>query len=206
MKFSSPLCNISLKPLTIPRKELQAALLASKTVPILKAVWPDLPITLWTDSQNCLAWIQSDSRQYKPYINNRVSAILDHSTAEQWKWTDTSNNPADLASRGVTLQQLKDCDLWWKGPRFLWDNNAKWPPEKRYFKTDEELKKNAIKEVFVNYIRSDWLPKLEDFESLDDLLEETSKMWKDNTGSILALCQGGEDVKKMNHMMRLFLL
>ena len=165
-----------IKPKSIPRKELQAAVLASKVVPTLKAVWPDLPITLWTDSQNCLAWIQSDSRQYKPYINNRVSAILDNTRPEQWRWVDTANNPADIASRGMELEQLKDCDLWWKGPLFLRDEVTPWPKEKKYLKTDEELKKNVIKEVFMNYVKLDWLPDFDQFQTLDELAEETAQL------------------------------
>ena len=36
-----------IKAMSIPRKELQAAVLASKVIPTLKAIWPDLPVTLW---------------------------------------------------------------------------------------------------------------------------------------------------------------
>merc|ERR1711860_264402 len=79
----------TMKPKSIPRKELQAAVLASKTIPTLDYVFPGLPIIMWTDSQNVLAWIQSDSRQYNAYINNRVSAILDHTTPDQWHWVTT---------------------------------------------------------------------------------------------------------------------
>ena len=87
-------------------------------------------------------------------------------------------NPADIASRGMDLNQLKDSTLWWKGPRFLWDKDAKWPPAKRYFKTNEELKKNVIKEIFVNHIRLDWLPKIDQHSTLESLLEETAREQK----------------------------
>ena len=165
----------TMKPKSIPRKELQAAVLASKTVATLKSVFPDLPVIMWTDSQNVLAWIQSDSRQYKPYINNRVSAILDHTTPEQWRWVNTSNNPADIASRGMQINQLKDCLLWWKGAVFLWNKEVVWPPLKKYLKTDEELKKNVIKEIFSNYQKLDWLPDFSQYESLDELVMATAK-------------------------------
>ena len=169
----------SLKPKSIPRKELQAAVLASKTVPTLRAVWPNIDITLWTDSQNCLAWIQSDSRQYNAYINNRISAILDHSVAEQWRWVDTANNPADIASRGMDLELLKESKLWWKGPKFLRERDIEWPTNKRYFKTDEELKANVIKDIFVNYTRIDWLPEIQQYDTLQALVDETAKVYKE---------------------------
>ena len=80
-----------------------------------------------------------------------------------------------MASRGISLQQLKTCELWWKGPKFLWSKNAKWPPEKSYFKTDEELRKNPIKEIFVNHVRLDWLPNIQQCETFELLVEETAK-------------------------------
>ena len=163
----------TLKPKSIPRKELQAALLASKVIPTLKEVFPDIPIILWTDSQNVLAWIQSDSRQFKPYINNRVSAILENTLPEQWRWVDTSNNPADISSRGMQLSELKECQLWWRGPSFLWNKEVAWPPLKKYLKTEEELKKNIIKEIFVNHIKPQWLPDTDQYETLNDLIMAT---------------------------------
>ena len=179
----------TLKPLSIPRKELQAAVLASKIIPFLKAVWPDLEITLWTDSVNCLAWIQSDSRQYKSYINNRVSAILDFSKAEQWRWVDTANNPADIASRGMDLKQLKENKLWWRGPQFLWDNKVEWPENKKYFKTEEDLKPNKIEKIFANHIRLDWLPNINQYETLEALIEANANALKrlnNQTGNLTA--------------------
>ena len=59
---------------------------------------------------------------------------------------------------------------------FLRSKTAKWPAEKNYFKTDEELKKNVIKEIFSNYVKTDWLPDLNKYSTLKELVEETAKL------------------------------
>ena len=103
---------------------------------------------------------------------------MDNSTPEQWKWIDTANNPGDIASRGMNLDQLKDCELWWRGPKFLWDKKTSWPPKKTYLKTNEELKRNVIKDIFVNHIRLEWLPEVQQHQTLESLVEETAMVKK----------------------------
>ncbi len=39
----------------------------------------------------------------------------------------SKDNPADCASRGITLVNLRKCHLWWNGPDWLRDNPAGWP-------------------------------------------------------------------------------
>ncbi|XP_043862640.1 uncharacterized protein LOC122756616 [Drosophila santomea] len=54
---------------------------------------------------------------------------------ETFYWTDSTivlawlNNPADLASRGVSPQELKDSALWWRGPAWLHLKQEQWPSE-----------------------------------------------------------------------------
>ncbi|VDN00479.1 unnamed protein product [Onchocerca ochengi] len=43
---------------------------------------------------------------------------------------ESSNNPADQASRGLLPQNLKENLLWWSGPSWLWEPKENWPENK----------------------------------------------------------------------------
>lgn len=44
--------------------------------------------------------------------------IQDASEPEQWRYIETSTNPADLATRGITVKALLESN-WLCGPHFL---------------------------------------------------------------------------------------
>ncbi|XP_068756931.1 uncharacterized protein [Montipora capricornis] len=76
-----------LKQLTIPRLELQAAVLASR---LAKTIMKECTIQFgdvkfFTDSSITLAWIQSSSRSFKPFVSARVGEIQNNSDPSQWK-------------------------------------------------------------------------------------------------------------------------
>jgi len=54
--------------------------------------------TFWTDSTCALRYIENEDKRFQTFVANRISAILDQSTASQWRHVDTSLNPADEAS------------------------------------------------------------------------------------------------------------
>lgn len=54
----------------------------------------------------------------------------------QWNHISTKDNPADLATRGVTAQQLLESKLWWNGPDIKKKKNSK----KISFETEIEQK------------------------------------------------------------------
>ena len=90
-----------LKACTIPRLELQAAVLAVKVDALLKREL-DLNFAqsyFWTDSEIVLKYIQNDSRRFHVYVANRVSLIREFSEPSQWFYIDTKVNPADLVTR-----------------------------------------------------------------------------------------------------------
>ena len=81
----------------------------------------------WSDSQNVLWWIHGHSRDFKPFVANRVGEIQTSTDPEQWRYIPTSLNPADILSRGMTAADLAKCDRWWKGPEFLRKPEEAWP-------------------------------------------------------------------------------
>ncbi|XP_050551821.1 uncharacterized protein LOC118281518 [Spodoptera frugiperda] len=118
-----------IKPCTIPRLELCAALLA---VRLCKAVVDSLrfPIArklFWCDSTVVLAWLHTSFRSLKTFVANRTAEILESSDVSSWRYVPTSENPADLVSRGVYPEELKDRSLWWSGPEFLLQDELFWP-------------------------------------------------------------------------------
>ncbi|XP_065089199.1 uncharacterized protein LOC135710528 [Ochlerotatus camptorhynchus] len=114
-----------LRRLTIPRLELCAAVVLAKLVsvviPILKTEFHD--IKLWSDSQIVLAWIKKNPDQLQVYVRNRVLDINKLTSAYEWKYVRSENNPADLVSRGCYPGVLHRSDMWWNGPLFLQDVN-----------------------------------------------------------------------------------
>ena len=110
-----------LKPsLTIPRLELMAALIGMRLMCFIKETLSvsGPQVHYWTDSMDVLCWIRS-KKPLKAFVGNRVSAILEDTTAEQWSHVTTDQNPADLGTRGISLRSLSKKEEWWRGPPFL---------------------------------------------------------------------------------------
>jgi hypothetical protein len=118
-----------LKPtLTIPRLELMAVLAGVRMVKFLRQELDILPMSrtfIWSDSQCVLRWLKSDVDQ-TVFVRNRLKEIRSHSDIV-YRYVPTAENPADLASRGCSLQVLQDCCMWWSGPSWLSMSPDKWP-------------------------------------------------------------------------------
>ena len=117
-----------LKPLTIPRLELTAALVSSKVSCMLRKEldYPQMEEFFWTDNMAVLGYINNDARRFHVFVANRVQEIREQTSPGQWHYVATKSNPADLASRGVRAQELLDSHLWWNGPDFLWNACKDW--------------------------------------------------------------------------------
>ena len=117
-----------IRPTSIPRLELCAAVLSTKAVKKLRTEL-DLKIDdvkFYTDSKVVLGYISNDARRFHVYVANRVQVIRDTSEPHQWNYVDTSTNPADLATRGTTAKGLIESD-WLEGPSFLKMNQSNEP-------------------------------------------------------------------------------
>ncbi|XP_043209421.1 uncharacterized protein LOC122374634 isoform X7 [Amphibalanus amphitrite] len=75
---------------------------------------------LESDSMDVIYWI-SCGRPRKLFVENRVSAILQLSRADQWRHVRGEENPADLGTRGMSLESLAKSAMWWHGPKFIVD-------------------------------------------------------------------------------------
>ncbi|XP_066596939.1 uncharacterized protein [Prorops nasuta] len=106
---------------SIPRLELVAAALLVKLLVHVKTslVGSCDAIRCYSDSQVALAWIAKQPVHWKTFVANRVSYVQTHLPEASWHYVPTKLNPADLCSRGTSVQQLSEDSLWWHGPAFL---------------------------------------------------------------------------------------
>ncbi|XP_067946371.1 uncharacterized protein [Watersipora subatra] len=135
-----------LKQVTIPRAELQAAVLSATIAHNLKSELKLNNLTkevFWTDSKVVLGYIHNEARRFHVYVANRVQQITDITLADQWQYISTQENPADIASRGANIKSLVD-SCWLTGPKFLRNSNLQlFPVAKEYTTlnpTDPEIK------------------------------------------------------------------
>ncbi|MCG8624163.1 MAG: hypothetical protein MJE68_19490, partial [Proteobacteria bacterium] len=72
----------------------------------LKSTLPSTEIRCYTDSQVALYWIQGTSKEWKPFMGNRVNEIRHNVDPSLWSHCPGKSNPADLPSRGLTTLEV----------------------------------------------------------------------------------------------------
>ena len=105
---------------TIPRMELNAALLAARAAhSVLRAFTLTLSdCKYFTDSKVVLGYLANKSKRFSGYVERRASAILEISNVQSWNYVETSLNPADVGTRPVTATELA-ASFWFTGPPFI---------------------------------------------------------------------------------------
>ncbi|XP_035226771.1 uncharacterized protein LOC118199092 [Stegodyphus dumicola] len=126
-----------IKELTIPRLELLSCLIGAR---LAKTILSDLKLkncrtVFWSDSSTALGWIRRD-QAWGTFVHNRVQEIRSLTRISDWRHVPGSLNPADLPSRGCTIEQLQK-SAWWEGPSWLYLPEDEWPHVEE--KPDEEL-------------------------------------------------------------------
>ena len=145
-----------IKTVSIPRLELAAATLAVQVDGFVKR---ELQIEneetyFWTDSMAVMRWILNDSKRFKTYVANRVAKIQEGSRTEQWRHVPSDKNPADYASRGLDGKHKEKLDTWLKGPKFLFEDESRWPKSPitaaEDVEQDQEFRTVAVKTFAVD--------------------------------------------------------
>lgn len=110
-----------IKPATVPRLELSAAVLAVKASLVLDKEfgYTDAVHEFWCDSKVVLGYIANSSRRFHIFVANRVGFIQSHTHVRQWRYVPSAKNIADVASRGCSAKALVG-SRWFVGPEFLW--------------------------------------------------------------------------------------
>ena len=123
-------CRLApMRKLTIVRLELAAATLAARQHSLVKE---ELGIEIdsdhyWSDSMIVLKYIENEDKRFHTYVANRLEIIRSLSSPKQWHHVPSTQNPADLASRGMSVIQLISNKMWVNGPAFLSRDESQWP-------------------------------------------------------------------------------
>ncbi|XP_054745895.1 uncharacterized protein LOC129250285 [Anastrepha obliqua] len=118
-----------LKPISIPRLQLLAAVLGLSLANVLSY---ELSITVnrrvfWTDSKNVLFWLRSSTRKYHQFVALRIGEILESSAVREWRWLPSGENIADEGTKWSSNREFDDNQRWFCGPKFLLERESSWP-------------------------------------------------------------------------------
>ncbi len=115
---------------TIPRLELLAMLIGYRMLVFLHE---EIQIHIgkffiWSDSTCCLHWLRT-SKPLARFVERRISEIkkfqMSMNGPVSYNYVPSEFNPADCASRGMLVSELKQNIQWWQGPEWL--KQEKWP-------------------------------------------------------------------------------
>ena len=113
---------------TMPRWELCAILIAANLLAfVVSAVkqLEDKEVIIWNDSKAALSWCSQESIT-DTFVHRRVVDIRNRCPTAAIKYVQSSENPADILTRDISAADLKKCNLWWYGPKWIM-NRKEWP-------------------------------------------------------------------------------
>ncbi|XP_044760231.1 uncharacterized protein LOC123317687 [Coccinella septempunctata] len=171
------------KPISIPRLELQAAVMGTR---IAKTLKNELDIKInqtyfWTDSSTVLYWICSDGRQLGQFESHRVGEIQESSETKEWNWIPTKLNIADLATRTYNEDGSNSINFenWFLGPTFLLQKDkTKWPTKnfsRNPSSGNKEEFENCVLTIFQDQSA---LPDIKRFSKWIKLIRTTARVLK----------------------------
>ncbi|XP_068203744.1 uncharacterized protein [Palaemon carinicauda] len=137
-----------LKQILVPRLELTAAVLSVRVSSFLNKEfnYSGVKNFYYTDSRVVLGYIGNEAKRFHVFVANRVQQIKNLSSTHEWVFVSSDENPADIASRGASVQRQ---DVrWFSGPSFLWEPDfvpKSWCINKNCVLSsdDPEVKKNV---------------------------------------------------------------
>lgn len=120
-----------IKQLSVPRLELQAAVLAARLAQSIQECHElaNVRTVMWSDSRTVLHWIRSKQRNFKPFVAHRAAEIVDRVGSTCWRWVPTEQNVADDATRVSPHPRFNEGSRWLRGPAFLLNEEELWPTE-----------------------------------------------------------------------------
>lgn len=142
-----------LKPVSIPRLELQAALMGARLGKYLK---DNLNLTVtkifyWTDSKTVLYWIRSEAQRFKVFVAQRLGEIHTLTNSQDWRYVSSKENVADEATKRLLNLDFSSESRWLYGPKFLKLSPGKWPEEK-HIQLDKDVELKTTTEERNDYV------------------------------------------------------
>lgn len=145
-----------LKPLSVPRMELQAALIGARLSKYLlnSFEFKINDLFLWTDSKIVLYWIKSNSKRMKTYVAQRIGEIQELTNPSRWFYVPTDQNIADDATKLKDIEINSD-SYWFHGPLFLYKSIPDWPKSNYDENEMQNVEINEIKNTeFVGFSKN----------------------------------------------------
>ena len=95
---------------TLPKLELKAAVYG---VCLRKQILGEHDVRIdkichWTDLCTVLQWLQPAHKKQQVFVVNRAAEILENSSMDQWRNVKGIGNTADLGTRGMSIEGLKE--------------------------------------------------------------------------------------------------
>ena len=84
-------------------------------------------VICWSDLIDCIFWISNTSKEWKKFVQNRVTKIRKNLPEAIWKHCPGVKNPADIPSRATDMAQPEKQKIWLEGPKFLLHDEEHWP-------------------------------------------------------------------------------
>ena len=86
----------------------------------------------WSDSTTFLYWLRTPEIRHRKFVANRLANIFDVSTAHDWNYIASADNPADDGSRGYEVKQMNCSSRRLNGPSFLQLPKRDWPSKENF--------------------------------------------------------------------------
>ena len=138
-----------LKPISVPRLELTAAVVAAKLGSVIcqELEYNLNNVVYWTDATVVLRYLHNTHTRFRTFVANRLEILHTLTSVTQWRYVPTEQNPADIASRGLLPHKAAGADLWFYGPPYLREPLSSWPDQPEFLKEleedDPELRKSV---------------------------------------------------------------
>ena len=120
--------QIRLGPITAPAYLTVLGVNLLETVQrVLVVLFDDrLSLNGWTGSTIVLSWLSKPVSSWQTFIRSSISKIQSFLSFEKWNHVGSDGNPADICSRGVPADKIKNNSMWWHGPSWLSEKSS-WP-------------------------------------------------------------------------------
>ena len=128
-----------IKTRSLPQLELLGAVVATQGLLTMLDIFKHVKINnvyIHLDAQIVLSWILSPSLPKNVYTSNRIKDVRKNVSDAQdkynvnisFKYVPSSDNPADLLSRGISYNKfVEQLDFWIHGPEWIRGDTVIWP-------------------------------------------------------------------------------
>ena len=154
--------------ISVARLELCAAHLLAKLVKSFVDVFAYLKpsVYLWCDSKIVISWLSAHPCKWATFVSNRCGQIHSLCPNLSWNYVRSQDNPADLASRGLSPENLLICPFWWNGPDWLPNFDRSSVISETYETSDELKRQIALPIQILKTFFTDVVKRFSSFERL----------------------------------------